>query len=85
METLAFVAEGVRASSLARVKGHKEDTVSAWLKAAAEHVEAVEEVLMADYQVERGQLDALWSYVGNKGEKRTILKPTRQDSFGGRP
>jgi transposase-like protein len=85
METLAFVAEGVRASSLARVKGHKEDTISAWLKAAAEHVEAVEEVLMADYQVERGQLDALWSYVGNKGEKRTILKPTRQDSFGGRP
>jgi transposase-like protein len=85
LETLAFLADGVRASSLARVKGHKEDTILAWLKAAAEHAEGVEEVLMADYQVERGQLDALWSYVGNKGEKKTILKPMRRDSSGERP
>ena len=25
---------------------------------------------MADFQVKRGQLDALWAYVGNKGEKK---------------
>ena len=24
---------------------------------------------MADYQLSQGQLDTLWSYVGNKGEK----------------
>ena len=29
----------------------------------------VEEVLMADFKVKRGQLDALWAYVGNKGKK----------------
>jgi RimJ/RimL family protein N-acetyltransferase len=30
----------------------------------------VEEVLMKDFRVKRGQLDGLWLYVGNKGEKK---------------
>jgi hypothetical protein len=25
---------------------------------------------MAEFKVKRGQLDALWAYVGNKGEKK---------------
>lgn len=70
IETLAFLAEGMRISSLSRVKGHKEDTILAWLRDAAEHAEAIEEVLLAKYELERGQLDALWAYVGNKGEKK---------------
>jgi hypothetical protein len=39
-------------------------------------------VLMADYRIPRGQIDGLWAYVGNKGEKRTILKPRRPASSG---
>ena len=74
LETLAFLAEGSRISSLSRVKGFKEDTILAWLRAAAQHSEQLEEVLMADFRVERAQLDALWSYVGNKGEKKAIPK-----------
>ena len=70
LEALALIAEGSRISSVSRVKGHKEDTLIAWLREAAEHVEEVEEQLMADYRLERGQLDALWAYVGNKGEKK---------------
>lgn len=70
IETLAFVAEGSRISSLTRVKGYKEDTILAWIRDAAEHAQAIEEVLLAKYQIERGQLDALWAYVRNKGEKR---------------
>ena len=70
LETLALIAEGSRMSSLARVKGHKEDTIASWLREAAKHVEEVEERLMADYRLERGQLDALWAYVGHKGEKK---------------
>lgn len=70
LETLALLAEGSRISSLSRVKGHKEDTILAWLREAAQHAEKLEEVLMADFKVQRGQLDALWSYVGNKGEKK---------------
>ena len=70
LETLALLAEGNRISSLSRVKGFKEDTILAWLREAARHAEAVEEVLMSEFKVKRGQLDALWAYVGNKGEKK---------------
>mgnify|MGYP001059735041 CR=1 FL=1 len=70
IETLALIAEGSRISSLARAKGHKEDTIIGWIRYAAEHAEAIEEVLLADYHIDRGQLDGLWAYVGNKGEKK---------------
>jgi transposase-like protein len=70
MEVLALLAEGSRISSLARVKGHKEETILDWLAEAAEHAAAVEAVLLADYKLTRGQLDGLWAYVGNKGEKK---------------
>lgn len=85
IETLAFVAEGSRISSLARVKGHKEDTILAWIRDAADHAEAIEEALLAKYQIKRGQLDGLWAYVGNKGEKKTTPKPTKAASSGALP
>jgi len=70
IETLALLAEGNRISSLSRVKGHKEDTILAWLRDAAEHAAALEAELLARYRIKRGQLDSLWAYVGNKGKKR---------------
>lgn len=82
IETLALIAEGSRISSLARVKGHKEDTIIAWIRDAAEHAEAIEEVLMAEHSIQRGQLDGLWAYVQNKGEKKTIQRPTKAVSSG---
>lgn len=85
LEVLAFLAEGVRISTLARVKGHKEDTILEWLREAAAHVGQIEALLLANYQLERGQLDAMWSYVGNKGEKKTIRKRKKTGSFGAQP
>jgi transposase-like protein len=70
LETLALLAEGNRISSLTRVKGYKEDTILNWLREAARHAQELEDVLMKDYQIKRGQLDGLWAYVGNKGEKK---------------
>ena len=70
LETLALLAEGNRISSLSRVKGFKEDTILQWLREAAQHAEQLEEVLMAEFRVKRGQLDGLWAYVRNKGEKK---------------
>lgn len=70
LEALALLAEGSRVSSLSRVKGFKEDTILAWLRQAAAHAEALEAVLMKDFKIQRGQLDALWAYVRNKGEKK---------------
>jgi transposase-like protein len=85
IETLALIAEGSRISSLARVKGHKEDTIIDWIREAAAHAEAIEEMLLAEYQIERGQLDGLWAYVRNKGEKKTTPKRTKAASSGARP
>lgn len=70
LETLALLAEGNRISSLTRVKGHKEDTILEWLREAAQHAQALEDVLMKNFRIKRGQLDGLWAYVGNKGEKK---------------
>ena len=70
LEVIAMVAEGMRISSVSRVKGYKEETISNWLKEAGDHAEKVEAILLANYQLERGQLDGLWSYVGNKGAKK---------------
>jgi len=85
LQTLAQLAEGNRISSLTRTTGHKEDTILEWLQEAAEHVAAVEGALMADYHITRGQLDGLWAYVGNKGEKKATPKPKRPVSSGARP
>lgn len=82
IETLALVAEGNRISSLARVKGYKEDTILAWVRDAAEHAEAMEEVLLAEHQLERGQLDGLWAYVGNQGEKGITPRPMKAVNSG---
>jgi transposase-like protein len=70
LKTLALLAEGNRISAISRVKGHKEDTILKWLREAARHAEQIEDVLMAEFKVQRAQLDALWAFVRNKGEKK---------------
>ena len=82
IETLAFIAEGNRISSLERVKGHKEETIIDWIKDAADHAEAIEEVLLAEHRIKRGQLDSLWAYVHNKGEKKTTPRQRKAVSSG---
>jgi transposase-like protein len=82
IETLAFLAEGNRVSSLTRVKGHKEDTILEWLEAAAEHAETIEAELLSQYRLQRGQIDGLWAYVGHKGAKKNIPKPQSRGSSG---
>jgi transposase-like protein len=82
LQALAQIAEGSRISSVSRTTGHKEDTLLAWLREAAQQVEAIEAVLLADYQVTRGQLDGLWAYVGNKGEKTITRRPPKPGSSG---
>ena len=85
IDTLAQLAEGTRISSLVRTKGFHAETILRWLEQAAAHAEALEETLLEDYAIERGQLDGLWSYVANKGEKNTMKRPTKPANFGARP
>jgi transposase-like protein len=70
LEVLALLAEGNRISTLSRVKGIKEDTILSWLREAARHADQLEAVLMKEYHLQRAQLDGLWSFVANKGEKK---------------
>jgi transposase-like protein len=84
IECLALIAEGMRISSLSRVKGIKEDTILDWIRSAGAHAEAIEAVLLAEYELSRGQLDGLWSYVGNKGEKKTTQRQKTAANSGGR-
>jgi Zn-finger protein len=53
-----------------------------WIRAAGQHAESLEEVLLVEHKIKRGQLDGLWAYVRNKGEKRATLKPKRVVSSG---
>ena len=69
LQTLALLAEGSRISSLSRAKGFKADAILDWLREAARHAEAVAAVLLQDYRLKQAQIDALWTYVGHKGEK----------------
>lgn len=85
LETLALLAEGMRISSISRVKGFKEDTILAWLREAAEHVEEIEAILMQDYQIERAQIDGLWAYVGHKGQKGGTKKAVKPENSGAAP
>lgn len=85
LKALAHIAEGNRISSVTRVTGHKEDTILEWLRAAGQHAEQLEAVLLADYHVNRGQIDGLWAFVENKGEKKAIQKPRKVVSFGAQP
>ncbi len=69
LDCLAMLADRNSGASIHRIKGVKEETVCEWLQRAAGHVEEIEAVLLANYPVSRAQLDALWTYVGHKGEK----------------
>lgn len=82
LETLALLAEGVRISSLSRAKGFKEDTILSWLREAARHAEALEEVLLADYELSKAQVDGLWAYVRHKGQKGATRRAHRPESSG---
>jgi hypothetical protein len=70
---------------LARAKGRKEGTIIDWIRTAGQHAEQVEEMWLAKHRIERGQLDGLWAYVRNKGEKTTTPKPTKPLSSGDPP
>src|SRR5215210_241699 len=85
LETLALLAEGVRISSLSRAKGFKEDTILRWLREAARHSEAVEDVLLGDYRLSKAQVDGLWAYVGNKGQKGATKRGRTVESSGAAP
>jgi transposase-like protein len=74
VECLAMLGDRNSLAAIHRIKGIKEETVIEWLLAAAKQTEEIEELLIALYHFTRVQLDAMWSYVGNRGEKKVMPK-----------
>jgi len=82
LECFAMLAERNSLAAIHRIKGIKEETVVDWLLKAADHAEEIEKLLVANHCLSRVQLDAMWTYVGHKGEKATILRNPTEVRFG---
>lgn len=48
------------------ITGHKYETISAWLKRAAAHAEALTQVLTSDLHLSQVEIDEFWSFVHKK-------------------
>jgi hypothetical protein len=77
-----MLAERNSLAAIHRIKGIKEETVIDWLLKAADHIEEIETLLISNHHLTRVQLDAMWTYVGHKGEKATISKSPLKAHFG---
>lgn len=82
IECMAMVGDRASLAAIHRVKGIKEETVINWLEKVKTHVEEVEEQLVGPYKLSRIQMDALWTFVGHKGEKGGDPKKLQEESFG---
>src|SRR5215468_6017090 len=82
IECFAMLAERNSLAAIHRIKGIKEETISAWLVEAAPQMEQIERLLLRDHKMSRAQLDALWTYVGHKGEKKDFQKKTNAARSG---
>jgi hypothetical protein len=82
LECFAMLAEGNSLASIRRVTGVKEDTVLAWSRKAANHIEEIEELLLANYQLSCVQMNALWTFILHKGEKGGIGERRREEASG---
>jgi transposase-like protein len=81
---LSLLAERVSLRGIHRVTGAKPDTTLMYLERAAAHVEVIEALLQRSHNATRVQLDALWAFVGHKGEKGGGLKK-RSEAASGAP
>jgi len=77
-----MLAERNSLAAIHRIKGIKEETIVDWLRKAANHAEEIEALLLANHHLTRVQLDAMWTYVGHKGEKVTIQKSQNEAHSG---
>lgn len=82
VECMAMIGDRNSLAAIHRIKGIKEETVCSWLEKAEEQVKQVEEYLVVPHKLSRIQADALWSFVGHKGEKGGSKKRMKEEPFG---
>jgi transposase-like protein len=81
---LTLLADRMSLRGIQRATGVKPDTTLAYVNRAAAHVETIEALLQRSHKVTRVQLDALWAFVGHKGEKGGAPKK-RSEAPSGAP
>jgi transposase-like protein len=59
------------------ITGHKYETIGRWLRLAAEHAEALTEVLVHDLELSALEVDEFWSFVRRRSA--TSGRETRRD------
>ena len=74
IEVLALIAKGSTVSAVVEAKGYKAETIESWLLEASEHAEEINAILLEDYDLGPSQIDAMWSFVKNKGSKKGMRK-----------
>jgi transposase-like protein len=82
VDCMAMVGDRASLTAIHRIKGIKEETVIKWVDKAASHVEQFEDGILKKLKLSRIQMDALWSFVGHKGEKGGGLKKLNEENFG---
>ena len=70
ISSLSSIGKGARLSTVSTSSGKKADTIGQWVKEAGQHAEHLEAALLGGYEVGASEVDGLWSYVKNKGEKK---------------
>ena len=68
--------------STAEILEVKLDTVRRWLKIAAEHSEEVNKVLMKNLDVDKVELDELWTFVKKKRIREWTVQAKMKDGSG---
>lgn len=84
LEALAMLAERNSMAAVARIKEVKEETVARWVEKVGRHAQEVEATLLRDFPLSEVQLDELWTYVKNKGQKGGMPRAKKAGSSGRR-
>jgi len=79
---LKMILKGMNLRSTAEILEVKLDTVSRWLQISSEHSEEVDKVLMKNLDVDKVELDELWTYVKKKRIRAWTANQKTKDGFG---
>jgi len=79
---LKMILKGMSLRGVADVLDVKLDTVRRWLQKAAEHSEEVNKVLLKEIEVDKVELDELWTFVQKKQFRKWSMTRKKKDGYG---
>lgn len=79
---LKLVVKGMSLRAIAEVLDVKLDTVRGWLQRAAKHCDEVNTILMKDLQVDKVELDELWTFIQKKQLRNWRKKMRMNAGYG---